>query len=62
MPKHVLKFAIGDEPRRPRALTTAEKAAVKRAEADIKAGRLHDHDDVAKRLRRRATEIAGRGL
>lgn len=60
MPKRALGFVIDDEPRRPRPLTAAEKAAVKRAEADIKAGRLHDHDDVAKRLRRRAVEIAGR--
>jgi len=60
MPKRALKFAIDDESRQPRPLTAAEKAAVKRAEADIKAGRLRNHDDVAKRLRRRAVEIAGR--
>ncbi len=41
-------------------LTPAEKAAVARAEADVKAGRLHDHDDVAKLLRRRAAEIVER--
>lgn len=57
MPKRALKFAVDDEHRRPRPLTTAEKAAVKRAEADVKAGRTHDHDIVAKRLRRRAVEI-----
>ncbi|MSO89658.1 MAG: hypothetical protein EXQ89_06810 [Rhodospirillaceae bacterium] len=48
---------IDDEDRKSPALTSAEKAAVKRAEADVKAGRLHDHDDVAKWLRRRAAEI-----
>ena len=60
MPKRALKFAIDDEPRRMRPLTASEKAALKRAEADIKASRLHDHDDVAKRLRQRAAAIVGR--
>ena len=41
-------------------LTDAEKAALKRAEADIEAGRVHDHDDVVKRLRQRASDIVKR--
>jgi predicted transcriptional regulator len=59
MSKSARVFRI-DEAAPPSApLTAAEKAALKRAEADIKAGRLHDHDDVAKWLRQRATEIVG---
>jgi hypothetical protein len=34
--------------------------ALKRAEADIAAGRVHDHDDVVKRLRQRAADIVKR--
>ncbi|HKO09024.1 MAG TPA: hypothetical protein VJ487_15035 [Alphaproteobacteria bacterium] len=49
-----------DKVRESPPLTPAEKAAVGRAEADVKAGRLHDHDDVAKLLRRRAAEIVER--
>ena len=41
-------------------LTLDEQAAVKRAEADIAAGRLHDHEDVARWLRQRAKEIVDR--
>ncbi|HKO08694.1 MAG TPA: hypothetical protein VJ487_13350 [Alphaproteobacteria bacterium] len=40
------------------SLTPSEMAAVEHAEADVKAGRLHDHDDVAKRRRACALEIA----
>ncbi|HEY5607606.1 MAG TPA: hypothetical protein VIM38_04645 [Alphaproteobacteria bacterium] len=52
--KRAAGFTIYDEDRKSPSLTAAEKAALKRAEADIKAGRLHDHVDVAKRLRQRA--------
>ena len=41
-------------------LTLAEKAAIKRGEADIKAGRVHEHDEVAERLRKRAADLAER--
>ncbi len=57
MAKNALGVTIDDEDSDSPALTAAEKAAVKRAEADVKAGRLHDHADVAKWLRRRAAEI-----
>ena len=57
MAKNTIGFVIQDEEHESAPLTAAEKAAVERAEADVKAGRLHDHDDVAKRLRRRAAEI-----
>ena len=48
---------IDDEGRASLPLTAAEKAAVKRAEDDIKAGRVKEHDKVAERLRHRAAEI-----
>jgi predicted transcriptional regulator len=60
MPKNVAISAIDDEDRKSPPLTAAERAAIKRAEADVKAGRLHDHDDVAERLRLRAAEIVER--
>jgi predicted transcriptional regulator len=60
MARNVAPFAIDDEDRKPAALTAEEKAALRRAEADIKAGRLHDHADVAKWLRKRAAEIVSR--
>ena len=60
MAKNALGFTIDDADRKSPPLSAAEKAAVQRAEADAKAGRLHDHDDVAKRLRRRGTEIVER--
>ena len=47
MAKNAPGFMIDDEERKPPPLTAAEKAAIKRAEADVKAGRLYDHDDVA---------------
>jgi predicted transcriptional regulator len=53
-------FTIDDEDRKSPPLTAAEKAAIKRAEADIKAGRLTDHDDVARMLRQRAGDIVKR--
>ncbi len=60
MAKNAPGFAIDDEERKPAPLTAAEKAAIKRAEADVKAGRLYDHDDVAKWLRQRAAKIVER--
>ncbi len=41
-------------------LSAAEKAAIERAEADIKAGRVYEHDEIAKWLRERAAEIVDR--
>jgi len=60
MSKKLPTFAIGDENRTPPPLTAAERAVIKRAEADVKAGRLYDHDDVAKWLRQRAARIVRR--
>lgn len=60
MPKNQAGFMIDDERRASPPLTAAEKAAVKRAEDDIKAGRVQEHDKVAERLRHRAAEIVGR--
>jgi len=60
MPKNVAVATIKQDDRKPPPLTAVERAAVRRAEADVKAGRLHDHADVAERLRKRATEIVGR--
>lgn len=60
MPNGLTEFRIDDGEREWRPLTVAETAAIKRAEADVKAGRLHNHDDVAGRLRRRAAEIVAR--
>lgn len=60
MAKSSTGFTIDDRERAVRPLTAAERAAIKRAEADVKAGRLHDHDDVAKRLRQRAAAIVAR--
>jgi predicted transcriptional regulator len=53
-------YAVDDELNKSTPLTEEERAAVKRAEADILAGRLHDHEDVAKWLRQRAKEIVER--
>jgi len=59
MAKNDRGFTLDSEP--PAApLTEAEKAAIERAKADVAAGRLHDHEDVAARLRRRAAEIVAR--
>jgi predicted transcriptional regulator len=58
MSRDGFRFAIDDHDGKSQPLTAAEKAAIKRAEADVKAGRLYDHDDVAKWLRQRAIEIA----
>jgi hypothetical protein len=60
MAKNAPGVTIGDEDRKSPPLTAAEKAAIKRAEADVKAGRLYDHDDVVKWLRKRAAEIVER--
>lgn len=60
MAKNALGFAIADEDRKSPPLTADDKAVIERAEADVKAGRLHDHDDVAKWLRQRAARIAER--
>ena len=57
MAKNAPGFAIEDGERKSPPLTAVEKAAIKRAEADVKAGRLYDHDDVAKWLRQRAAAI-----
>ena len=60
MAKNALGFTIDDADRKSPPLAAAEKAAIKRAEADVKAGRLYDHDDVAKWLRQRAAAIVER--
>ena len=53
-------YAVDDEMDEATPLSEEERAAVNRAEADILAGRLHDHEDVAKWLRQRAKEIVER--
>jgi predicted transcriptional regulator len=58
MPKNQAKAAAEESP--PLPLTAAEKAAIRRSEADIAAGRVHDHDDVSARLRQRAVEVVDR--
>jgi hypothetical protein len=41
-------------------LTDEERLAVERAEADVVAGRMRDHEDVRKWLRQQAREIIER--
>jgi hypothetical protein len=60
MAKKPVDFMIDDENHESPALTAEEEAAVGRAEADEKAGRLHSHDDIAKWLRERAADIVKR--
>ncbi|MBI3516513.1 MAG: hypothetical protein HY060_20975 [Proteobacteria bacterium] len=60
MAKGATGFTLDDDDRKSPPLTAVEKAAVKRAEADAAAGRLHEHRDIAKWLRRRAAEIVER--
>jgi hypothetical protein len=60
MRKNTPAFTLDDQDQKSPPLTTAEKAAIKRARADVKAGRVYDHDEVAKRLRRRAADIVTR--
>lgn len=60
MAKSQARFVIENEGGKSSPLTAAEKAAIKRGEADIEAGRVYDHDQVADQLRRRAAEIADR--
>ena len=60
MAKSIPAHTIDDRERRSADLSAAEKAAIKRAEADIKAGRVHEHDEIAKWLRERAAEIVDR--
>lgn len=57
MAKNAAGRRVVDDVGKPAPLSEAEKAAITRARADVKAGRLHDHDEVAERLRRRAAEI-----
>ena len=54
-------YSLYDDPGETAPLTEEEQAAVKRAEADVAAGRVYDHDEVARWLRHRAKEIVGRG-
>ena len=60
MAKKPVAYMIDDENRKSPALTAEEEAAIGRAEADVKASRLHSHDDIAKWLRERAAEIVKR--
>jgi hypothetical protein len=63
MGKPLARNARGREPGKEDSsppLSAAEKAAVERAEADIRAGRVHDHESVAAWLRRRAAAIVKR--
>jgi hypothetical protein len=60
MAKNAPGFTIDDHARPSPPLTPEETAAIKRAEADVEAGRIHDHDEVAKRLRQRAAGIVER--
>jgi predicted transcriptional regulator len=56
----VAPYAIDDHLDETTPLTEEERAAVERAKADIAAGRIHTHEDVAKWLRQRAREIVER--
>ena len=60
MSKNAARSTIDSADRVSPPLTAAERASIKRAEADVKAGRVYDHDDVAKWLRQRAADIVGR--
>ena len=60
MAKSARSFAIDDEEHTSPPLTAAEKVAIKRAKADVKAGRVHDHEDIAAWLRQRAATIVKR--
>lgn len=61
MTKHSVKLKGGNgRGRDSQPLTGAENAALDRAEADIETGRLRDHSEVAKWLRRRAAGIVER--
>jgi predicted transcriptional regulator len=50
-------YSSDDDLRETPPLTPEEQAAVTRAKADVAAGRLHDHAEVARWLRQRAKEI-----
>ena len=60
MAKNAPGYTLDDPDGEARPLTASEKGAIERAEADVKAGRLHEHADVAKWLRERAAEIVER--
>jgi predicted transcriptional regulator len=60
MPPKPAPYAVDDELDEAVPLSEEELGAIKRAEADILAGRLHDHEDVAKWLRQQAKEIVER--
>jgi predicted transcriptional regulator len=53
-------YSLDDNLRETAPLTREEQAAVRRAEADVAAGRLHDHAEVTRWLRQRAMEIVSR--
>jgi predicted transcriptional regulator len=55
-------YAIDEKVTDTLPLTDEEREAVKRAEADVAAGRVHDHEAVAEWLRRRAKEIVERAV
>jgi hypothetical protein len=59
MPRNTAGFTLDDQDIEAAPLSAEDKAALERARADVENGRLHDHDDVAKRLRKRAADITG---
>jgi predicted transcriptional regulator len=60
MSKSVPAYTIDGKERQSADLSAAERASVERAEADIKAGRVHEHDEIAQWLRERASAIVER--
>ena len=60
MAKHAVGYTSDDDEPKPTPLTRVEKASVRRAEADLKSGRVRDHDAVAEELRLRARTIVER--
>jgi predicted transcriptional regulator len=60
MTKSAPAYGINDKERRSADLSAAERDSIERAEADIKAGRIHEHDEIAQWLRERASAIVER--
>jgi hypothetical protein len=60
MRRKVPAFAGDDPARSSPPLTQAELVTIRRADADIAAGRLRSHVEVARWLRKRAAEIINR--